>query len=111
MMDISDGLSTDLARLCEASGVGAVISEGAVPGPGVARAEAARLALHGGDDYELLFTVPAREIRRFRRLWGTQPTVPLSCIGTITKQKKLLLMKRDSWAEELAPGGWDPFRK
>jgi len=111
MMDISDGLSTDLARLCKASGVGAVISESAVPGPGVARAEAAPLALHGGDDYELLFTVPEREIRRFRRLWGTQPRVPLSCIGTITKQKKLLLMKKDSRAEELPPAGWDPFRK
>lgn len=112
MMDLSDGLSTDLARLCEASGVGAVISENAVPTPaGVAREEAVRLALHGGDDYELLFMVPASRIRRFRRLLKNQREVPVSCIGSITKQRKLVLVKEDSKTMELVPGGWDPFRE
>jgi thiamine-monophosphate kinase len=112
MMDLSDGLSTDLARLCKASGVGAVISEEALPEPkGVGRAEATRLALHGGDDYELLFTVPASRIPRFRRLWKNQPRVPISCIGAITRKRKLLLVKDAAAAEELVPGGWDPFRR
>lgn len=111
MMDVSDGLSTDLARLCETGGVGAVVSERALPtAEGVPQAEALGLALHGGDDYELLFTVPERQIRRFRRLWGNRPGVPVSCIGTITKQRKLLLMKDRAKATEIAPGGWDPFR-
>jgi len=112
MMDLSDGLSTDLARLCQASGVGAVISEGAVPtAAGVSRVKAIRLALHGGDDYELLFTIPAIRIRRFRRLWKNQFGVTLSCIGYITKKKKLLLIKHGKAAEELVQSGWDPFRK
>ena len=114
MMDISDGLSSDLARLCEASGVGAVISNDALPGPaGVSRKEAARLALHGGDDYELLFTLPTSELRRFERNCPNRQFrgVPISCVGTITKQCKLLLVTERGAATELSPGGWDPFRK
>ena len=112
MMDVSDGLSTDLARLCEQSGVGAVTSEGALPtAKGVSRAEAVRLALHGGDDYELLFTVPASRIRRFRRLWRGQQGVAISCIGGITRKAGLFLVKDEAVAEELVPGGWDPFRR
>lgn len=55
MIDLSDGLAIDLRRLCEASGCAALIDEGAIP-----RAEGVDLdlALFGGDDYELLFTVP-----------------------------------------------------
>lgn len=112
MMDLSDGLSTDLARLCEASHVGAVVAEGALPGPeGLAQAEAARLALHGGDDYELLFTIRPHEIPRFRRLWKGDLKLPISCVGTIMKKRKVLLVKDAGGAEELLPGGWDPFGK
>ena len=109
MMDLSDGLSTDLARLCEASGVGAVIAENALPGPErVPPAEAARLALHGGDDYELLFAVPASQLRRLKRSLGERS---IACIGTVTKNRKVLLSKPDGKAEALVPGGWDPFRR
>jgi thiamine-monophosphate kinase len=116
MMDVSDGLSTDLTRLCGASGVGAVISERALPTPvGVSRTASTRLALHGGDDYELLFTVPAGRIRRFRQNWSSssnnQTQVPVSLIGVITRKRKLLLVKDGGTAEELVAGGWDPFRQ
>ena len=57
-MDLSDGLSTDLERLVKASGVGAEIEESAVPR---FRGASAAQALHGGEDYELLFTVPAKK--------------------------------------------------
>jgi len=108
MMDISDGLSTDLARLCETSGVGAVIAEDCLPGPkGVPAAEGARLALHGGDDYELLFTVPKSRIRKLKR---NLRNFPIEYVGTITKRRKILLVKGEGVAEELVPGGWDPFR-
>src|SRR5207237_1560856 len=58
MIDLSDGLSTDLAHICDESRVGAVVYEDAIPMAhrGVAALE---FALHGGEDYELLFTAPA----------------------------------------------------
>src|SRR6202041_3845004 len=73
-MDLSDGLSTDLARLCAASQVGAKIYASKVPSV-VIPAAAARylgkpkldplqLALHGGEDYELLFTVSSRQAKK-----------------------------------------------
>ena len=109
MMDISDGLSTDLARMCEASGVGAVVSEGALPVPGeLPKPEAARLALNGGDDYELLFAVAADRIRGLKQTLGRRD---IQCIGAITKKKKLLLSNGERRTEQLLPRGWDPFRK
>lgn len=108
MMDLSDGLSSDLARMCAASGVGAVMDEIALPLPeGVPAAEGLRLALHGGDDYELLFTVPPRQLPRLKRSLQRRP---IACIGTMTKRKELLVSKSDGSAERLLPGGWDPFR-
>jgi len=109
MMDISDGLSTDLARMCEASGVGAVITEGALPVPAaLPAAEATRLALYGGDDYELLFAVPAGRLRALKQ---TLRQRRIQCIGAITKKKKLLLSNRERRTEQLLPRGWDPFRR
>ncbi len=63
MMDLSDGLSSDLPRFCTASAVGALLEKGKIPQvriPNVALKrgrDAMQLALHGGDDYELLFTI------------------------------------------------------
>jgi thiamine-monophosphate kinase len=58
MIDLSDGLSIDLARLCKESGAGARIEQDAIPR---ARGTPLRSALHGGEDFELLFTVPQRK--------------------------------------------------
>jgi len=109
MMDLSDGLSTDLTRLCEASNVGALVEERAVPlAEGVPRHEALRLGLHGGDDYELLFTASPKQVRRLpRRFHG----LPLTAIGVITREKKIVLLKADASLVPLQPSGWDPFRK
>jgi thiamine-monophosphate kinase len=96
-MDLSDGLSLDLRRLCLASGVAAEI----VPPPRFQGASLAQ-ALHGGEDYELLFTAPAtaRVPKRYQGL-------PLTCIGTITEgeagEVRLL-------GEKLAPLGYDHLR-
>jgi len=57
MIDISDGLSVDLAHICDESGVAAILISNKVP---IARNADLELALHGGEDYELLFTVPPR---------------------------------------------------
>jgi thiamine-monophosphate kinase len=114
MMDLSDGLSSDLPRMCAASGVGARIEEGKLP---VARPPAyfarsgvdpLKLALHGGDDYELLFTVPKAKTRLLgRSLEG----VMLTQIGEVTRQKKITLEHADGQTEMLIPRGWDPFRR
>src|SRR5216684_1765511 len=67
MMDLSDGLSSDLPRLCAASAVGALLERGKIPRvriPNVALKrglDPMQLALHGGDDYELLFTIPPQK--------------------------------------------------
>ena len=61
MVDISDGLSTDLGHICEESEVGAEIEAGTIPVALIGRSGRKvdmRFALHGGEDYELLFTVP-----------------------------------------------------
>jgi thiamine-monophosphate kinase len=59
MVDLSDGLSTDLAHICEESRVGAEVRADAVPRKSGVSLE---LALHGGEDYELLFTAPAKRL-------------------------------------------------
>lgn len=109
LMDISDGLSTDLARLCEASGVGARIYAGSVPGPAGAQAERSLgLALHGGEDYELLFTVPKRKLAK---LPSQYQGVALRCIGRICRQQEVFLVCQDGSEVHLAPAGYDHFSK
>lgn len=106
-MDVSDGLSTDLPRLCAASGVGAEIVAEDLPAVShVSSGEGMALALHGGDDYELLFAVRAANARRIpRRFKG----LPLTRIGRLTKDRKLVVCRGGS-REVLTSGGWDPFR-
>lgn len=108
MIDISDGLSTDLARLCAASGVGAELDATKLPLiDGIARNDAVQLALHGGDEYELLFAARANVARKIpRRLEG----VEIHCIGEITKLKRVVLTDANGKRMEIRPGGWDPFR-
>jgi thiamine-monophosphate kinase len=109
MMDLSDGLSTDLARLCAASGVGAKIDGDSLPVSGFADSteDARKLALHGGDDYELLFTVrPGNE----KRLPDEYRGLRLTRIGEITKARKILV-REGTKSVDLRPGGWDPFRR
>ena len=114
MMDLSDGLSSDLWRLCAASGVGARLESRTLPrlqNADMARKhglDPLRLALHGGDDYELLFTVPLRKRKLLPRAFQG---IPLTPIGTITKQSKLDLRDENGREQLLTAGGWDPFRK
>jgi thiamine-monophosphate kinase len=120
-MDLSDGLSSDLPRLCAASGVGARIDAGKIPlvnllaSPHRARHKAKRsqhdealeLGLHGGDDYELLFTVPRSKASRVPTFFKAISLLP---IGEITPSRKILLIGDGRKPAVLKPGGWDPFR-
>jgi thiamine-monophosphate kinase len=117
MMDLSDGLSTDLARLCTASHVGAKIYTDQIPTTSVPAAAARKigklkldplqLALHGGEDYELLFTVSPRQIKKLRR---APEFSALTAIGEITSNRKLVLVQPNGREKTLKSDGWDPFR-
>lgn len=117
-MDISDGLAIDLSRLCEASGVGAAIESARVPRVTIParwreilrlKASAALdYALHGGDDYELLFTVPARQAGEFARV-ARPRGIKLTRIGEITWKRDLILVGADGSTSTLSPEGWDHF--
>jgi thiamine-monophosphate kinase len=109
-IDLSDGLSTDLAHLCKASGVGAEVDEVALPMHALAARlgpeRALPMALHGGEDYELLFTAPAA-VRMPRQIAG----VAITPIGRMTRARQgVMLMRADGSRLELKPGGWEHFK-
>jgi thiamine-monophosphate kinase len=111
-IDVSDGLSTDLAHLCRASGLSAEIEQAALPIHPLARkleANAAlQAALHGGEDYELLFTVPPSVL---------MPTslagVPITRIGSLKNRRSgrplMTMLAPDGSRLELNPAGWEHF--
>jgi thiamine-monophosphate kinase len=108
MIDISDGLSTDLAHICEESGVGAEVQAELIPRATVgkpAREVDLDFALHGGEDYELLFTSPPN-----RRIPSRIAGVPITQIGHITRRRNIFLMSRDGMGGKLEPRGWEHFR-
>jgi thiamine-monophosphate kinase len=103
-IDLSDGLSTDLAHLCEESGVAAEVNAAALP---IHSAATEAQAVHGGEDYELLFTA-GPSVRVPRRIAG----VPVTCIGHVgrksrAKSQVTLITARGS--RPLAPQGWEHF--
>lgn len=113
MMDVSDGLSTDLARLCAASRVGAKVQSKQLPLPANGRHSKfskqtlREAALHGGDDYELLFTVSRAKAPRVpSRFKGLR----LTCIGEISREHSIRIEIPERGDVALTPRGWDPFR-
>jgi thiamine-monophosphate kinase len=107
MIDTSDGLSTDLAHLCEESDVGAELDAALIPRARVGkpvREVDLDLALHGGEDYELLFTVPAG-----KRIPAQIAGVVLTQIGHITRRPKIFLRTQSDKVHELEPRGWQHF--
>ncbi len=110
-IDVSDGLSTDLTHLCKESGVAAVIRTGALPIHALAAGakEVMDLALHGGEDYELLFTAPPGA-----RVPRVGAGVPVCEIGEIRlrrgKRRQIVLETSDGKQARLELRGWEHFR-
>ena len=109
-LDVSDGVSSDLAHLCEESGVAARIESALLPlhprAARLGRERAVALALHGGEDYELLFTAKANA--RLPKVLGG---VPLTRIGTVLKKDKarpmMMLVDADGGERTMQRGGWE----
>ncbi len=119
MMDISDGLASDLARLCAASQVGAKVEEKLIPLAGEAPALAARLgadamqwALTGGEDFELLITCAPGDVELLGELAAdSQPGLTLKRVGKITKSRGVSLKRANGSEEEITFLGFDHFRE
>ena len=107
MIDVSDGLSTDLEHICQESGVGAEIEIAAIPRARVGRPRQQvdlDLALHGGEDYELLFTSA-------RKISAKVAGVPVARIGRITWKHGMVLVAEDGRRRRLAARGWEHFKR
>ncbi|HEX8458296.1 MAG TPA: thiamine-phosphate kinase [Pyrinomonadaceae bacterium] len=123
MIDLSDGLSSDLAHLCEQSGVGAHIEAARIPiAPLLKRAaalnrtrlarelteDALALALHGGEDFELLFTVRPRNAARLPPTLGG---VRLTRIGEVTEARAGIRISQGARTTLLRPSGFEHFKR
>jgi len=105
MIDISDGFSTDLHHICQESGVGAEVAAASIPRATTGKHPQAvdlLTALHGGEDYELLFA--SRKKLSRRSLAG----VPIAEVGRITRSNRITLIENGS-KRELKPQGWQHF--
>ena len=108
LIDLSDGLSTDLSRLCIASGVGARLWAAKIPGPKLPEAaDSLQLALHGGEDYQLLFTASQRKAPRLPLTFRGRP---LYQIGEIEASRGIRLVMPEGQVHTLESAGWDYFK-
>ncbi len=103
MIDLSDGLSTDLEHICQESHVGAEIEAEAIPRAQLGKKRVAlELALHGGDDYELLFTSAAA-------IPAQVAGVRVTRIGRTTRSAGMRLIDADGKRLPLRAAGWEHF--
>ncbi len=116
MMDLSDGLASDLRRICERSGVGAMLMEEAIPFSEALRQYALEfglnplsMALGGGEDYCLLLTVPAPRGRELERAFEEAFGRPIWRVGKTLGEPDLLLLDHKGRTLPLPKGGWDCF--
>ena len=113
MMDLSDGLAADLPRLLDASRRGVLLNGAAIPFSRAARKTRQPLhhALCDGEDFELLFTVSARNRARFDAAWQRKfPRLPATCIGTVLADpgRRCLRFPDGTWIP-FHPGGYQHF--
>ena len=117
MIDVSDGLSGDLRRLAEESRVGFHLWETRIPVHDETKSRAGKLnrnflryALDGGEDYELLFTVPEERVESLIRKIEKDSKVPVSIIGRVIKGKSIVLQDRQGRQRILPDKSYEHFR-
>lgn len=108
MMDISDGIATDLPRLVEASEVGAVVDVASIPihsdvSPESPLEDQTKAALTDGEDFELLFTLPESELPQLQQ---TPPPFPIYQIGQILPGQGVQLQQPNGQRQPLRLSGW-----
>ena len=111
MIDLSDGLSSDLQRLVEASRPGTAFEIHAAEIP-IARAARGSLtaALRDGEDFELLFTIDPREVTALRKKWARRFALELTEIGRVVRsRRKVTIITVNGSRKPLAPAGYDHF--
>lgn len=115
-MDLSDGLLGDLPRICEASGVEALIYEEHLPIPNAVRwgfPDWFDLATRGGEDFELIFTCPPENfvlVEMLFRRWGCPPPIQIGEIQEINERHAQIRMRQtDRRTIDLEPGAFDHF--
>lgn len=107
MMDVSDGLAIDLSRLARASRVGLRVVIDDVP---VAEGATIEDAMGGGEDYELVATMPAEAVEAARTELRGSFGVALTEIGVVVEGEELSAVEGDGAERRLEPTGWDHFR-
>jgi thiamine-monophosphate kinase len=107
MIDMSDGLSVDLSHICEESGVAAIVTANRIP---VGKSADLDLALHGGEDYELLFTA-----RKSAKIPSRIAGVTITEIGEIRNPRDyssaIQILEDNGKVRPLAQRGWEHFKK
>ncbi len=117
LIDISDGLSSDLAHICTESGVSAQLEAAQIPVSEEVRHVARALqvaplsmALHGGEDFELCLTAPAGSLSLIQKVFAAQFQCPLVRVGTIQPGRGVTLRLPDGTQQPLSARGYDHFQ-
>lgn len=111
MIDLSDGLSVDLSHLCEESGCGGIIYRDKLPLSSSLRALQRKcydFALHGGEDYQLLFSIPKKRVKELAQL---QKVYPVSHIGELIRGDRIYIADYTGRKKELKSKGYQHFKK